>query len=201
MASKVSPILLAAGQSTRFGSDKLLHPLSHSGKSKSLILHAIRPWLSSFAMVNIVVRSGNHALITMLRHCEFSSHLKLINAIDAETGMSASLRSGINATQQADAWLISLADMPFIHQDVIQHSLEALSEGAKITQTEFSGKRGHPVGFSSRFLPNLLALEGDKGAKEILHASADLITVIASPDDGILRDIDNKESLKPDTPF
>lgn len=195
MAKMITPLLLAAGQSTRFGSDKLLHPFSYKNDFKPLILHSIAPWLASFPILNVIIRPDNDELIHLLQNSEFSDQLTLINSVHAERGMSASLVSGIMASQHADAWLVGLADMPFLNKSVVADSLSALQSGAAITQPAFAGRRGHPVGFSSRFLSELLSLQGDKGGREILRAYPELILPIASPNDGIFKDIDSKESL------
>jgi molybdenum cofactor cytidylyltransferase len=193
---EICPIILAAGKSQRFGSDKLLHVLPYNGNNKPLILHSLMPWLDVFDHINVVVRSDNHALIQMLADSELVSRLTLIKAINPEKGMSASLVSGIEANRTADGWLIGLSDMPFIQSSVIIKSLEALNTGAEITLPTYNGKRGHPVGFSSVFCSQLLALSGDKGAKEIIASSPDNITFIDSPDDGICQDIDTRENLE-----
>ncbi|WP_297811056.1 nucleotidyltransferase family protein [uncultured Methylophaga sp.] len=189
-AQSICPILLAAGQARRFGSDKLLHVLSYQDECKPLILHALKPWLEVFSQVNVVIRADNTALLDLLNQSPFSSRLTLITAEDAHQGMAASLVSGIKANQQADGWLIGLADMPFIQSSVIEESQALLQDGAVITQPEYKGRRGHPVGFAAAFLPQLLPLNGDKGARDILSASASRISHISSPDDGIYRDID-----------
>lgn len=157
-------------------------------------MHTLSVWLEVFPCINVVIRDDNTALHQLLTQDSLSSHITLVTAPDAHLGMSASLISGIKANK-ADGWLIGLADMPFIHKDVIQQSLGALNEGAQITQAEFAGRRGHPVGFSSRFLPELLTLEGDKGGRDILHTHPELISPIPSPDDGIFKDIDRRESI------
>jgi len=193
--NNICPILLAAGQSQRFGSDKLLYPLSYQGETKPLILHSIKPWLAVFAQINVVVRQDNKALFQLLEKCEFSSHIQLITATHAHQGMSASFISGIKANQQASAWLIGLSDMPFIDSIVIKQSSDALKAGATITQTEFEGRRGHPVGFCSTFLPQLLTLSGDKGARKIIADNSELLTIIQSPNDGIYQDIDVNEDV------
>lgn len=191
----IRPILLAAGQSQRFGSDKLLHSVHYHNVNKPMILHSLKPWLDVFEHVNIVVRADNHALIQMLEDSEFSSRLTLLMATNATLGMSASLVAGIVANIDADGWLIGLADMPFIQSSVIVSALDALRSGAMITIPTFNGQRGHPVGFASHFRSQLLALTGDKGAKQIITASPYPITFINSPDSGILKDIDTRESL------
>lgn len=194
-AKNICPILLAAGQSRRFGGDKLLHVIPYNGQYKPLILHTLSPWLEVFADITVVIRDDNTALRQVLTQSKHSARLKLVPAPDAEKGMSASLISAIKTNSQAEAWLIGLADMPFIDSSVIQSSVTALQAGAVITQPDFDGQRGHPVGFASRFLPQLLALTGDKGARQIVSSYASVITPVVSPDDGILRDIDTREML------
>lgn len=196
MSEKVIiPIILAAGQSQRFGSDKLLHVLNYDDVNQPIILHSLKPWLDVFEKVNVVVRADNLLLIQTLKNSEFGSRLVLINAINATRGMSASLVAGIESSIYADGWLIGLADMPFIQSSVMVDSLAALKTGAGITLPTFNAQRGHPVGFSSRFKSQLLALNGDKGAKEIIASSPDHITFINSPDYGIWQDIDTRGNL------
>lgn len=195
-ATMISPVLLAAGQSRRFGSDKLLHNLDYDGINKPLILHSLKPWLAVFEKLNIVIRADNHALIRLLKNSEIASRLTLITATNPKQGMSASLVSGIKASQQSEGWLIGLADMPYIQSSVIANSLVALEANAAITLPTFREHRGHPVGFASQFLPQLLSLCGDKGAKQIIASASDKISFIDSPDNGILLDIDTREALK-----
>lgn len=187
--------MLAAGRSRRFGSDKLLHPVCHDGKDKPLILHSIAPWLAVFPRLDVVIREDNHALLTLLNSCEYTDHLRLIPATDADQGMSVSLRCGIQASREAAGWLIGLADMPYISASVIKQSLQTLQGGAMITQAEYQGRRGHPVGFSAAFLLDLLTLKGDKGARDILAASRSLVIPVPSPDNGIFHDIDCQENI------
>jgi molybdenum cofactor cytidylyltransferase len=191
----VCPIILAAGQSTRFGSDKLLHPIAHRNSYKPIVIHTLEAWLSVFNKVNVVVRDDNLALLSLLKQSELFNRLTLISASAPETGLSASLMSGIKANQTAPAWLIGLADMPFIQSCVINDSKLALEESASITQAEFNGQRGHPVGFNHFHLSELLQLDGDKGAKRILRSAPEKIVVINSPDDGVVRDIDTQDSI------
>jgi len=195
MEHAVCPIILAAGQSSRFGSDKLVHAISLRNSQKPILIHTLEVWLSVFNKVNVVVREDNVALLSLLKQSELFHRLTLTPANEPETGLSASLMSGIKANQSACAWLIGLADMPFIHSSVINDSKLALEEGASITQTEFNGQRGHPVGFNGIHLTELLKLDGDKGAKRILRSAPEQVVVIKSPDEGIVRDIDTLSNI------
>ncbi len=193
---QISPIVLAAGQSSRFGSDKLLHPVTVRSESRPLILQALSPWLEVFAEINVVVRKDNTALLRLLADCDESSQLRLIPAAAAHQGMSQSLIAGIRANSDADGWLIGLADMPYLKRGVIADCLAAMNAGSAITLPEFEGRRGHPVGFDYRFLPQLLALTGDSGAREIIHSSQTYVCSISAGDEGIFRDIDMKDDIQ-----
>jgi molybdenum cofactor cytidylyltransferase len=200
-AKIIRPVLLAAGQSSRFGSDKLLHPIAIQGECKSLIFHSLSLWLTIFSEVDVVIRKDNSALLDLLTNCQFSSRLRLIPAENAREGMSASFVAGIQANIEAAGWLIGLADMPYINRLVISDSLAALEAGAAITLPEFNGRRGHPVGFAADFLPQLMALKGDKGARDIIRSSARQICLISGIDDGIFRDVDTRQDLLPQSRY
>lgn len=191
----VSPLLLAAGRSQRFGTDKLIHPTTIDGQTQPLIVHTLQTWLKVFEELNVVIHKENNQLLEILKSESFSSQLNLIPVADKERSMSASLISGVSATDTASAWLIGLADMPFIPSYVLKASLNALDNGAKITLPIFEQKRGHPVGFHSDFLMQLQALTGDQGAKKIIQANPQSITYINSPSNGIWLDIDTPEDL------
>jgi molybdenum cofactor cytidylyltransferase len=57
----------------------------------------------------------------------------------------------------------------------------------------YQGKRGNPVGFDRRHLPQLLALEGDQGARGILKQYP--VQEVDVDDAGILQDIDTPQDL------
>jgi len=57
----------------------------------------------------------------------------------------------------------------------------------------FDGRRGNPVAFDAAHRDDLLALEGDQGARRLLISHP--VTTIAVPDPGILRDIDSPSDL------
>jgi molybdenum cofactor cytidylyltransferase len=50
--------------------------------------------------------------------------------------------------------------------------------------------RGHPVGFASHYRDELLALQGDNGARRLLERDISHVTDIKIEDAGIFADID-----------
>ena len=121
--------------------------------------------------------------------------LDIAIAKNSEQGMSASLLTGIQATQLATGWLIALADMPFIQPATIRQAALMLADGAVMVAPFYLGQRGHPVGLSRILLPDLLKLSGDIGAGKLLKENPHLLTHFNCDDIGILQDIDTKHDL------
>jgi molybdenum cofactor cytidylyltransferase len=191
----ISPIILAAGQSKRFGSDKLLATFEYNGHVAPLFIHTLQCWLAVFPHVTLVVRPDNNDLLSQLDASDIRDRVTVVSSKQAHLGMSASLIAGIQQHQHASAWLIGLADMPFVSTQVLQTSLDELSNGAIITRPYFNNQPGHPVGFCHRFYDELMSLSGDKGAKQLLATHDELVKKIHSDTEGILLDIDTPLSL------
>ena len=114
----------------------------------------------------------------------------------AEQGMATSIAAGVAATAAASGWLIALGDMPSIRVDTIVAVVDALQNGARIVVPTMAAKRGHPVGFSSKYYARLQSLTGDIGAREIIIADANFVKEISVDDAGIFADIDTPADLK-----
>ena len=181
-------ILLAAGSASRFGSHKLLYPLPDG---TPIGVAAARHLKQGVEYAIAVVRPDD-AKLTALLHAE---GLTIVVAEHAERGISASLVSAISATANADGWLIALADMPWIKPQTINTIAMMLEHGADLAAPCYIGQRGHPVGISRRFLPDLLGLTGDKGASDLLQTNTDLLEYFDSDDAGTLQDIDRPRDL------
>ena len=181
-------ILLAAGSASRFGSHKLLHLLPDG---IPIGVAAARNLKQGVGHAIAVVRPDDLRLSALLQ----SEGLTTVVVEHAERGISASLVSAISATANADGWLIALADMPWIEPQTISAIAMMLEQGANLAAPCYAGQRGHPVGFSRRFLPDLLGLTGDKGAGDLLRTSHDLLEYFHCDDAGIVQDIDRPLDL------
>jgi molybdenum cofactor cytidylyltransferase len=69
----------------------------------------------------------------------------------------------------------------------------ALERGADIAAPVYQGRRGNPVGFSRRHLTQLLGLDGDQGARNLLMRHP--VTEVPVDDAGVIRDIDELSDL------
>jgi len=111
--------------------------------------------------------------------------------------MSQSLLTGIQNSLQSSGWVIALGDMPFVDPQTIKKIISDMEGIANksIFRPTFHEQPGNPVGLSSDLLNELMALEGDEGAREIIKRERSRIHHIPVNDDGIIKDIDTQKDL------
>lgn len=181
--SDIIGLLLAAGASRRFGSDKRLHRLPDG---TPMALAAARRLRAACVESIAIVRPGDDELAGLLTE----AGLRVTECPDAALGMGHSLAAGVAATADAAGWLVALADMPAIAPESYAAVLEALRSGAPLARPAHIGRPGHPVGFAAQFRSDLLALQGDQGGKAIIDAHRDRLSLCPVIDPGVLIDID-----------
>ena len=183
-------LLLAAGSATRFGSDKLSHPLPHG---VAIAVQAARQLKCEVPQVFAVVKPGTEPLALQLK----SEGCEIVVCENAAEGMGASLACAVRAAGRADGYLVALADMPFLRRTTIAAVRDALSGGAPVVAPYFRARRGHPVGISGAMFEQLLLLKGDEGAKSVLMQNQERLVKIPVGDPGVIRDIDTPDDLTP----
>jgi molybdenum cofactor cytidylyltransferase len=183
-------ILLCAGAATRFGSQKLMHPLADG---RAIAVHAAERLIAGVGNALAVVRPDSEALM----RCLAGAGCEVLVAARANEGMGVSLATAIAATADVQGWVVALGDMPLIRPGTHRAVADALRNGARIAAPflEASGERGHPVGFSASLREPLLALSGDTGARAIVANHAQEIVKVPVNDAGILADIDHPGDL------
>ena len=183
-------ILLAAGSGSRFGGEKLLHPLEDG---VAIAAHAARRLLAVTPEAIAVVRWGDFPLYDILE--QEGCHVTMFQG--AARGMGASLAHGIGQARAADAWVVALADMPQIEPSTIAAVVDALeTSDTLVAAPVYQGRRGHPVAFRSALRDELLALGGDEGARAVLERHRDSLRLVECDDPNVLYDIDRKSDLR-----
>ena len=183
-------ILLAAGFSRRFGANKLLQPLADGIPMVLVAAHHLR---AAVPNVLAIVNPGDPTLARLLDEDGFPVTV----CPRAEDGMGASLAWAVRQTPQASAWIVALADMPFIRSETIAQVADAIERPTTLAAPVFHGRRGHPVGFGRAYFERLTQLTGDEGARSILRDHAEQVRWLACEDSGILKDIDTPADLAP----
>jgi molybdenum cofactor cytidylyltransferase len=183
-------ILLAAGRGRRFSPDGQHNKLLARLDSADTVLDAsARNLRTAMQEVLAVVRPDSGAVV----RCLEGAGCRVTVCDDADRGMAASLVHGLSQSQDCDGWVVALGDMPRVRPSTIHALAEALRSGADIAVPVFQGQRGNPVAFSRKHLPDLLALEGDHGARGLLRRFDVMELLVDDP--GILHDIDQPGDL------
>jgi len=183
---KVVGILLAAGKSSRFGSNKCLALLPDQ---TAMGVQSANKLAAAVDDMICVIPPDNDALDTLFTEQGF----KTVVCETAEEGMSESLTAGVqyfHSGEGVKALIIALADMPLIKSQTYQSVVAQLKEGDDIVLPSFEGKRGHPVGFNTKFKDELMSLQGDQGAKVLFQKYAKDITLLNVDDPGVHQDFD-----------
>jgi molybdenum cofactor cytidylyltransferase len=189
---RIAAIILAAGRSTRMGGpNKLLAEIG----GRPLVRIAAEEALASSAKPVIVVtghqRDKVEAALAGL------DVLRVHNPNFAE-GLSTSVKTGLAAVPaNADGTIVCLGDMPQVSATLIDRLIAAFEpeRGALVVIPTVAGKRGNPVLWSRRFFPDLLAVEGDVGARHLIGGYAEAVAEVAVEDAAALTDVDTPEAL------
>jgi len=185
----IQGLLLAAGSSARFGGQKLLAELPGQQSVAVVSFHNLKNALDSSV---VVVRAEDSELIKHFVQQE----IPIVSCPENSLGMGHSIACGVAHTKDADGWLITLADMPFIKSGTIESVATALNDGALIAVPVRDGKRGHPVGFSKKMYSELVMLNGDLGARTLVQKYRSQVIEVECDDPGIHADIDTLEDLE-----
>jgi molybdenum cofactor cytidylyltransferase len=188
---KIGAIVLAAGLSSRMGSNKLLAETA----GKPLIRQTVEAALASRAEPILVVTGSDQEKI---RSALTGLNVQFTNNPDFSKGLSASLKCGLSSLPgDCDAVVILLGDMPAISPSLIDRMIAAFdpAEGHAICVATRDGKRGNPVLWAKGFFPDIMAIQGDVGAKHVMTANDEMVCEVEADDDGPLIDIDTPEAL------
>lgn len=188
-------LLLAAGSGARFGGSKLLAPLPHASHGvpagTPIGVAACLHLVAALPRVIAVVRPRDMPLSQQLRE----TGADVVVCANAHEGMGVTLAAAVAAAADAAGWIVTLADMPWIHPATIAAVAARVRDGASIAIPMHAGKRGHPVGFAREHFAALVALTGDEGARSVVAAHPDTIVSFEVDDAGVLRDVDRADDL------
>ena len=118
--------------------------------------------------------------------------LVVVTDAQARRGVGHSIAAGVSERPHAEGWLVLPGDMPMIRERSILAVADALAEHP-VAFTQYRGRRGHPVGFAAELYSELVALEGDEGARRIVARYPAHAVEVDDP--GVLVDIDTPDDL------
>ena len=189
--TRIAAIVLAAGLSSRISQNKLLLDLSGC----TVLQRTLNSILAS-DINNTIVVLGNQNKMIASTLADYK--VKIIYNPDYSQGISTSIKKGIEhllaVYPDTGAAAIFLGDMPFIKVLTINQLLAQYKRSnGLIVAPSCKGRRGHPVLFDQALFAELLKLNGDVGAKQILKEFNDSSSMVEVDDPGILIDLDTWE--------
>ena len=189
---RIAALILAAGQSRRMGeANKLLIEIDGT----KMVRRVADTVLASSATPVIAVLGHERDRV---RAAFGGTRIRCIYNPDYAEGISTSLKRGLAALpDDIDGVLVCLGDMPLLGTSEIERLIEAFNptEGRAIIVPTRRGKRGNPVLWARRFLPEMQEIAGDVGARHLIGAYPEAVVEIEMDGEGVVLDIDTPEAL------
>src|SRR4249919_3940130 len=189
---RIAAVVLAAGRSTRMrGPNKLLAEIAR----RPLVRIVAEEALASRADPVIVVAGHQRAEV---EEALAGLRVRIVHNPDFAEGLGTSLRAGIAAVPaDSDAAIACLGDMPRVDAALMNRLIAAFDpdRGALVVVPTFEGKRGNPVLRSRRFFPDLMAIEGDVGARYLIGRYSEAVVEVPLEGKAALVDVDTPEAL------
>jgi molybdenum cofactor cytidylyltransferase len=184
-SSSIQPtagIVLAAGESIRFGKTKQLLEFDGKYLIEWVLIAALE---SRLTKTILVLGHAYRAILDALGELKQHPDLQVAVNRDYKMGQSSSLREGLKLIRdEFPAAMFLLGDQPLLDSKTINRLLDRFwSSDKNICIPVFEGKRGNPVIFRQNFYDHLVRLSGDIGARNIIrnHPEDVLATEIENP--------------------
>lgn len=160
-------IYLAAGNSRRFGSNKLLS--MYEGK------HLFRHGLDMLAA--LCKKHSDYVLTVVSQYPQIldwaeGKGIRTVYSPESRKGMSYTIKAAIKSItklKEEDFILFVVADQPYLTEYTIEKIFAYAKPGVRAVSAAYGEKPGNPVMFSARLVPELLALEKDEGGRKVLR--------------------------------
>jgi len=217
-APRVVVLVLAAGASTRFGSDKRQALLPDG---RSLLEAVVATHREVFDEVWVLTRPGPAGEADAFAQAVCEAHgARCVSCADAALGQGHTLAAGLRmllalpggaaSVAPVAGALVALADMPWVRADTLQRLSERFEATGRVVVPRCGDALGHPrllpravwpallgdavSGAGSAGAPGPTGLRGDRGAQALLDWSA--AEQVAVDDTGVLRDADTPADLR-----
>lgn len=211
-------IYMAAGNSRRFGSNKLLYELDGKPMYRHLLERLIEikdrynKFKSDSPVIDITVVTRYREI---LDYCSSIPDCHAVLSPDSEKGISYTIKAGIMAVQEQkkteknsgslhntaeteDYYMFAVADQPYLKSQSVIKLIDKVLENKGNIRLTFSLRCGDAVGnpcvFHSSLISQLLSLEGDKGGRSVAKKYDCVYVDIA--DELELMDIDTLSNSK-----
>lgn len=188
-------IYLAAGLSSRYGSNKLLEMVD----GKPMYRH-----LLDILAVMKEEEPHRYELVVVTAYDEIENDikdlpLKIVRNENQELGISHSIKLGLQSCGeigQHDHVMFAVADQPYVQEDELFGFIHMYKRSYKgIGCLSYNGVTGNPVIFQGKFVPELMELNGDTGGKAVVRKHPQEIFLYEAENEKSLQDVDVPKDL------
>ena len=187
-------LFLAAGASTRMsGSDKLLKKIDGVPLVQRTLIEALK--LNFPVLVTVPAYDTERKLIIS------NTNAVLIEVEDADMGMGHSIATGVIETTKSlnlKSLAICPSDLPGLSAGSLRKLInfflkkpEMICRPTKIGKS----KLGHPVIFPQKYFEELKLINGDIGARNIIHRNENSLNKFETDDKSYFIDLDTPEDF------
>lgn len=169
-------ILLAAGVSSRLGQPKQL--LNYRGQS--LLRNAASTAVAVGAGATVVVLGAE---VEQMQRELKDLRVKAVYNQDYQEGMASSICCGLRYVienhDDVEHVIFMVCDQPFVDSSHLLSMVDMHQRsGSSVVASFYAGRKGVPALFHRHIFPELLALEGDIGAKQIIERYSDDCAIV-----------------------
>jgi molybdenum cofactor cytidylyltransferase len=182
-------IILAAGESRRFGTPKQL--LEWKGQP---FVRVVAQTALDAGLSPVVLVTGSSA--SQVEQASGGLDLQIVRNDEWKDGQASSIKMGISSLpSNCGGAIFLLVDQPQLSTSIIHALKEKHAEGLHpVIAPMILDRRGNPVLFDRETFTDLLELEGDVGGRAIFHKHR--VEYLPWHDDSLLLDVDTPEQYQ-----
>jgi len=186
----IRAVVLAAGLSTRMGTQKMLLPFGGA-----TVIGRVADQLLASALAEVVVVVGHEG--GRVAAALAGRPVSVVANERYADGMLSSVRCGMRALGPCEAVLVALGDQPSITTALVDELIAAYPGcGRGVLVPLHAGRRGHPILLADRYRDEVLTRFDDVGLRGLMLAHPDDVAELPVADDAVLSDMDYPEDYR-----
>ena len=181
---KIGCVILASGESVRFGSNKLLADFC----GKPLLIHLLDALPGGLATV-VVTRSA--------AVCELAKAKGFRCLLHRQPEVRDTIRLGLAALPEIDGCLFCVGDQPLLTAETIQKVVDAYREDpTRIVRAAYGERQGNPALFPPSLYGELATLAEGEAGVTVIRRHPELVRTVQAAFAEELADVDTPEALE-----
>jgi len=193
MKKRIGIVILAAGQASRMGMQKLLLPLG----GQPLLAHVLQT-AASLSLPDCVAVIGEPQA-ELAAVCRRYSVQPVYNP-NRQAGQATSVHLALrHLSVELDGVLFMLGDQPLVSLPLIRALIDrfaCLDDNRHIVVPYCNGQRHNPVLFGASWRGHLAALQGDRGGRRIIDENMEWVIRLDWDDEIAFLDADTREDYE-----